>query len=175
MQLMDRVRKTEFLGQEFLLWLWFRMDTDRARFDLGDTGTADLWLGRRIVLQAESDEGVEKITCSGGNPVHLKEARLALTENKAVTEALLRLSIGEDEWAFVMDSTWMNFKSFKTPKVTQDQQEDPEGFFYEKFFLVDQAVSAMDQIYASFIKLRISPQWESQELPAMREWIRKGR
>ena len=57
----------------------------------------------------------------------------------------------------------------------EDREEDPEGFFYEKFFLIDQAVSAMDQIYATFLKLRISADWGARELPAILEWIRKGK
>ncbi|GAG02426.1 unnamed protein product [marine sediment metagenome] len=175
MQLMDRVRKSEFLGQEFLLWLWFRSETNQGIFDLGDAGKAELWLDRKLVLQSESDDEVAKITCSGGNPSQLKEARFALTENKRITEAMLKLIIGDDEWSFIIDSTWMNFKSFKAPKVMQAGKDDPEGFFYEKFFLIEQAVSAMDRIYASFIKIRTSSDWESRELPALTEWIEKGK
>ena len=80
MQLIDRVRKSEYLGREFLLWLWWKSETQNGRFDVGDE-TAELWFDRRIILESESDEGTEKIVCSGDNP-HLREARFALTENK---------------------------------------------------------------------------------------------
>lgn len=173
MQLMDRVGEGEYLGSEFLLWLWFKSETNEGRFDLGEKETAELWFDRKIVLQSEGDEGVEKIACSGDHP-HLREARFALTENKQITEAMLKLIIEDNEWSFVLDSKWMNFKSFKTPKVMLDKGEDPDGLFYEKFFLIDQALAAMNTIYASFIKLRTSPEWEGDELPALRKWIGEG-
>jgi recombination associated protein RdgC len=174
MQLMEKVRETEFLGREFLLWLWYRCETYEGRFDLGEDGQVELWFDRKIVLQSESDHGAEKITCSGENP-HLREARFALTKNKEITEAMVKLAIDDNEWSFILDSAWMNFKSFKTPKLPQDSKEDPEGFFYEKFFLIEKAINTMNAIYGTFIKLRISPQWASQELPAILEWIREGK
>ncbi len=174
MQLMERVKGSEFLGREFLVWLWFKGEVDEGRFDLGEAGPVELWFDRKIVLQSETDEGTEKIACSGDNP-HLKEARFALTENKHITEAMLKMMIGDNEWSFVLDSTWLNFKSFKTPKVMMDKDEDPDGIFYEKFFLIEQAVNAMDAIFGIFVKLRTSPQWETEERPALHKWINEGK
>ncbi len=107
MQLLDRIKKSEFLGREFLLWLWFRSEREEGRFDMGEDGYAELWFGRKIVLEAENDEGVEKVTCSGENPL-LREARFALTKNKEITEAQVKLTIGDHQWSFVLDSTWLN-------------------------------------------------------------------
>ena len=81
MQIMEKVRETGFLGREFLLWLWFRSETGEGLFDLGELGHVELWIDGKVVLEAESDEGVEKITCAGEN-ARLKEARFALTKNK---------------------------------------------------------------------------------------------
>ncbi len=173
MHLMERVEQAEFLGREFLAWLWFRSETSNGRFELGEGKLVELWFDRRIVLQSEEEEGVEKIVCTGDNP-HLKEARYALSENKKITEAMVKLAIGDSEWTFVLDSTWLNFKNMKTPKTMVDKQEDPEGLFYEKYFLVDQAVAAIDGLLASFVRLRTSPEWEETELPALLAWIREG-
>ena len=57
----------------------------------------------------------------------------------------------------------------------QDRGEDPDGIFYEKMFLIEEAVSAMDEIYSSFIKLRLSPEWADQERPALVKWISEGK
>lgn len=174
MQLIEKVRQTEFLGREFLLWLWYRSEINEGRFDLGEDGQVELWFDRRIVLQSESDEGIEKVTCSGDN-LHLREARFALTKNKEITEAMIKLTIDNNEWSFILDSTWMNFKSFKTPKVMQDSKEDPEALFHEKFFLIEKALTTMDAIYASFIKIRTSPEWDTHELPAINRWVTEGK
>jgi recombination associated protein RdgC len=174
MQLLDKVRKTEFLGREFLAWLWFRAETDRGLFDMGEKGTAELWFDGKITLQSENEMGAETIICAGRTS-NMREARFALAEDKEVVQATVKLGIGDNQWSFVLDSTWMNFSTFKSPKVMQDRGEDPDGIFYEKMFLIEEAVSAMDEIYSSFIKLRLSPEWSDQERPALVKWISEGK
>ena len=174
MQLLEKARETEFLGNEFLVWLWFRSETDRGLFDLAEKGPAELWLDGKITLQSETERGVETITCAGETP-NMREARFALAEDKRVIQAAIKLEIGDNRWSFILDSTWMNFKTFKSPGVMQDREEDPDGIFYEKMFLIEEAVSAMDEIYQSFIKLRVSPEWETEEHPALVKWISAGK
>lgn len=174
MQLLDKVKKTGFLGSEFLLWIWFTAETGEGLFDLGNKGKAELWLDGKIILQSETERGVETITCSGED-LSMKEARFALAEAKEIREATVKLGVGDNQWSFALDATWMNFRSLKTPRVMNDGKEDPEGLFYEKVFLIEEAISAMDQIYASFLKRRLSPEWLTGELPAIARWIRQGR
>lgn len=169
MNLIERVRDTEFLGREFLLWLWYNSELKGGSYELED-GEAELWVDGKIVLRHDGDEGSEKITCSGDNP-HLKEARFALSENKQVTESQLRLKIEDREYSFTLDSEWLGMKTLKAPKVVQDVDDDPDGIFYEKMFLIEQAVSAVDSIFGQFIKLRTSLEWDSTEKPALLKWI----
>jgi len=174
MQLLEKVRKTEFLGRGFLVWLWFRADTDRSLFGFGEKGSAELWFYGKITLQSENEMGVETITCAG-KASNMKEARFALAEGKEIIQAAIKLDIGDNQWSFVLDSTWMNFRTFKTPRVMQDKKDDPDGIFYEKMFLIEEAVSVIDEIYQSFIKLRVSPEWETEEHPALVKWISEGK
>jgi recombination associated protein RdgC len=170
MQVLDRVRETESLGREFLAWLWFRSETDHGIFSLGEDGEAEIWFDRKMTLQSEHDLGVETITCSGDHP-NMREARFALFERKDITQAMVKLNIGDLQWSFVLDSTWLNLKTMKTPKVMQDKSEDPEGIFYEKTALMEMALKAMDTIFCEFIKLRVSPEWGTTERPALVKWI----
>ena len=173
MQLMEIVRETEFLGKEFLLWLWFRAETERGFFDLGDDGRAEVWFDGKITLKSESERGLETVTCTGRSS-NMREARFALAEDKQVVQAALKLAVGDDQWSFALDSTWMNLRSFKSPRVVQDRGEDPDGVFYEKVFLMERALSAMDKIYSAFIELRLSPRWTDEEGPELARWIREG-
>jgi hypothetical protein len=174
MQLLERVGSTEFIGREFLVWLWFKSETGEGSFPLGAAGSAEIRFDDRIVLQPDQEDREEKVICLGDTS-RSREARFALAECKTITEAKIRLISGDSEWSFILDSTWLNFKSFKTPRVVQDDKEDPEGLFYEKFYLIEQAVSAMDAIFSSFIKLRLSTDWEVRELPALVQWAKEGK
>ena len=174
MQLLEKVRETEFMGREFLLWLWFRAETDRGVFNIVEKGTAEVWFDGKITLQSENERGVETITCAG-EASNMREARFALGEDKGIIQATIKLLIGDNQCSFVLDSAWLNFRTFKTPKIVQDREEDPDGIFYEKMFFIEEAVSAMDEIYSSFIKLRLSPEWAAQEHPALVKWISEGK
>ena len=170
MQVLERVKDTAFLGREFLAWLWFKTETDDEPFDLGDGVKAELWFEGRMTLQAETERDIETVTCTGDWP-NMKQARFALSEKKDISQAMVRLVIGDNHWSFSLDSTWMNFRSFKTPKVVQDKNDDLEGIFFEKAFLTEEAIAAIEAIFAAFIKIRISPQWEETESPALLKWI----
>lgn len=174
MKLLEKVTKTEFLGREFLVWLWFRAETEQGVYDLSGGGKADLWFDGKITLQGENERGVETITCTG-EAQNMKEARFALSENKGITQAMVKLAIGDNQWSFILDSTWLNFRTFKTPRVMQDKKDDPDGLFYEKILLIEEAVAAVDEIYAYFTTLRFDPEWNDKELPALKKWIGEGR
>jgi len=172
MDILDKIEKTETIGKDFLLWLWFRSETQSGITDPADDLRAEIALDGKITL--ETDEIQDSITCLCANPL-MKEARFALMENKRITKAAIRLTINEeDEFFFRLDSRWMNFRMFKTPKVIQDIKDDPDGFFYEKTGLIDRAIAIMDSVFMNFIKIRISPEWETEELPALIKWIRSG-
>jgi hypothetical protein len=171
MNTIDQARETEFLGREFLTWLWFKGETEGGLFNLSEGITAELWVDGALTLTSDSDDRRETITCSGENP-RLREARFALSEHKKVTQAKVRLILGDDTWIFTLDSMWMNFKSLKCPKLLRDQGEDPDGMFYEKMAVIEQPLAAVDTVYRTFLELRTSAQWEESELPAMESWIR---
>ena len=172
MQLLEKVRKTDFLGREFLAWLWYRSETEQGHFQLGDK-TVEIWFDGKIVLEGENERGLETVSCSGQSQ-DMKEARFALAENKEIVQATVVISMEDNQWSFVLDALWMNFKTFKTPKVVQDKKDDPDGLFYEKIYLIEAAISAMDDIYVEFLKRRLSPEWSDNELPALAKWIRDG-
>jgi recombination associated protein RdgC len=171
---MQRVKETEFLGKEFLLWLWSRSENNAGLFALSDGRKAELWFDGKMTLSSESDRGTDTITCSGPSP-WMEEARFALTEGKMITKAALKLYVGENQWSFVLDSEWLNFRSLKTIGVVQDKAKDPDGLFYEKVFLTEQAVEVMDAIFEAFINLRLSPKWGEEEVPRIQKWMKEGK
>jgi hypothetical protein len=173
MDVLEKIEKTEIIGAEFLLWLWFRSETNEGIFDIGQDQNTEIRIDGAITL--ENNETGAKVTCSG-NDALMKEARLALIENKKITLMTVRLILnGEDEFSFKLDSRWMNFRALKTPKVLLDFKDDPEGLFYEKTGLIEKAITVMDSVFMKFIKFRIAPEWKNDEFPALIAWIKNGK
>ncbi len=173
MNTLDQARETEFLGREFLTWLWFKCEAEGGLFNIDEGLTGEFWIDGMLTVTSDSDDRRETVVCSGENP-RLREARFALSEHKKVTQARFRLVMGDDTWVFTLDSMWMNFKSLKGPKVLSDHGEDPEGMFYEKMAVIEQPVAAVEAVYRQFLEIRTSEEWEESELPAIRLWIKGG-
>lgn len=175
MDLLELLQNREFIGREFLTWLWFRSETNEGRFTPEGVEPFEMWLDDRVSLESGGDgeEGVQKIICQGADS-GLTEARHALMEGKQVTQARLKLFLGDNEWVFTLDAAWLNFRSLKTPKVDVDLHEDPQGLFFERLLLIQKAVDALDALFIEFMKLRISKRWHSGELPAFRDWVKKS-
>jgi hypothetical protein len=172
MNVLDKIEKTETIGAEFLLWLWFTSEIMDGMFDAGGQ-QVEIRVDGTITLENEETGG--KVSCSGNNAL-MKEARLALLENKRITMMTIRLILnGEDEFSFRLDSRWMNFKALKTPKVILDFKADPEGMFYEKIGLIEKAVGVMDSVFINYIKLRVSAEWKTDVIPDLLAWIGKGK
>jgi len=172
MDTIEKIRETEFLGKDFLLWLWFKRVSGHGIIDLKGCEIELRFFGK-ITLTSEDDDKEGTVTCSGTDSL-FKEARFALTQGKKITSAGIKLVIDEEEYSFTIDSKWFNFKAFKTPKVVEDDNDDPDGLFYEKAGLIEKAVSVLDSLFAFFIKLRISSEWKSGEMPGLIAWIRAG-
>lgn len=170
MQSSDTARRTEFLGRDFLVWLWFKSETEEDGIVLGDGAPVSLSFEHQVTFESEGDESGERIICRG-EPARMREASLALSQNKKICQAKIRLALGSEEWTFVLDSRWMEFRSLKTPPVVQDNKSDPAALLLETLYLLEQPLATLDRLFATYILLRVSPQWEEVELPRIRMWI----
>jgi len=174
MNVSDKARETEFIGWEFLEWLWFRSERDSGVIDLGEKGFVEIAFEGKMTLESELEETESSISFTGRSPLP-REARFALSQNRNITRTALRLTHGDEEYHFSIDSLWMNFNSLKTPKVLLDLKSDPEGLFYEKIGLIEKAVSLFDRVFNHYLELRLSSGWREGEQKELSDWIRKGK
>jgi hypothetical protein len=173
LNLIERVGQAEFLGREFLTWLWFRSEKQEGVFDLGESGILEILFQGKMTLESDGEGRGDMVTCTRAG-ARRDEARFALAMGKKVTRASVRLLMGDDEWSFSLDAAWLNFSGLRTPKVMQDVREDGDGLFYERMYLIEKPVAAVNALFSEFIGLRVSPGWDREELPALKEWIREG-
>ncbi|MEW5803247.1 MAG: hypothetical protein AB1847_14210 [bacterium] len=173
MDMVRLVQEKKFLGREFLTWLWFQSDSHLGVITPEGSQPVELWIDNKITLESEDQENVEKVICHGENSEML-EAREALSQGKKVTQASFKLSMNDAEWHFTLDDCWLNFRACKTPKVMLDKKEDPDGLFFEKAFLLQEVIRVVEQLFNQFMKIRISPEWMTEHLPAIQHWIQTG-
>jgi hypothetical protein len=161
----------KFLGHEFLTWLWYIIEEEPERFSSLGGALTTIEVGNRIVLE-NHQEGVRESITIRGDEARLEEGRVALRKGALVTEFNLVLKAEDQQWQFSLKGESLSFGSLRTPRVgAVESEDDVDGAVLEKVYLYEQAVAAMDNLFASFIRLRVSDSWESQVLPAIKTWI----
>ncbi|MDR1856981.1 MAG: hypothetical protein LBR22_07460 [Desulfovibrio sp.] len=157
------------IGQDFLTWLWYRSDTENGFTD--GTGTSfSVIMDRRVVVEGGDGESKETASASG-SPSPLREARFGLGTGKKVSQAVLRLEREEDEYQMTLKAEDFCLGSLRTPKIDRESQdEDPDGLVLEKYYLMETAVGLLDAMFAEFLKLRLSGDW-NREAEAVGRWM----
>ena len=166
MDTIELLKEKEFLGNDFLLWLWFRSSTNQ-----GDILDIELSLSKKIILKADDQKLFGTISCSGSG---FKEARHALADGYKITSAGIVLTDQEDEvYSFTLDSVCLDISGLKCPRVVMDD-DDPDGLFYEKIGLISKVRDKVEHLFSSFIELRLSEDWGG-EFEVLTAWVRAGK
>lgn len=164
----------KFLGHEFLTWLWFLIEKDRAFLGRITKNKVSLHIGNRIVLENHIHDAMESITITG-DEAGLEEGLLALQKGAVVTEMNLVLTFDENKWRFTLKGETLSFSGLKTPDVgAVETGEDVEGAVLEKNYLYAQAIRFTEKLFKRFIKLRVSEAWNKTTVPNIKNWILSG-
>lgn len=167
MNLADLIETRRFLGNEFMMWLWFKSETHDGLMELEEHGPVEVVYDDRLVLEAYLAE-TERNTLKGGSPAYSPEAKVALQHGKRVSRAKLRVVKDGREWTFTFKSEGMDYTSVKIPSVLSKKQEEK---FYERMYLLEELEEIMDALYEEFMTIRLSEGWDKQMVPAMKKWI----
>jgi hypothetical protein len=161
----------KFLGEEFLTWLWFQIDTDPHLFKTFDHEVTSFHIGNRIVLENRKTENIERIIIKGDD-AGFEEGIMALKKGALVTELNLVFHSNQQEWKFTIKGESLNLSGVRTPKTgLSESDEDLEGFVIEKAYHYDKIISFLEKLYTNYIKLRISDGWKKNEVVQIRKWI----
>lgn len=167
MDLVDRIETTRFLGNEFLLWLWFAGDVTGGRHDLGDGSVVEVSLESQLQL-TDPLSARESISMRGEDPFGSPEADQALKHGKLPAKVLLRLKHGEAEWVASLNGPALALSGIKLPALLDEAADDP---LFERLRLLEQLDDLLHELYRQFLSARLSPNWTSELLPAMRSWV----
>ena len=117
-RIMKRADELEFLGEEFLTWLWFRIEEDGGDFEI-DRRHIAVSLDDYLAFAPRSDEDTEQ-TLRKGLPSRSAEARTALANGCRLRKAKLIVAEGERQWALTVDGPSMALSSIKLPEDSEE-------------------------------------------------------
>jgi hypothetical protein len=164
-------RRYQFLGEEFLTWLWFIIETDQDLIKNFEKEFIALEVGNRIVFENRRKETAERITIKGDG-ASLEEGMVALKKGALVTELNLVYKSSELRWQFTLKGESLNISSLSIPSIgSAESEEDVEGIALEKIFLFEKILQVLENLFSYFAKLRVSDSWQGKEVSRIRKWI----
>ncbi|MCF8075741.1 MAG: hypothetical protein K9K63_11960 [Desulfotignum sp.] len=166
--------KYSFLGNEFLTWLWFMVETGQDITQaIESRDPVSLDIGNSLVLENSlGDKAREKITIKG-DQAGLEEGTTALKKGAKVTEINLICKLGpEEEYHFTLKGDSFNITGLKTPAAAGDGSDDEiEGRIIEKALLLFRITQVIDTLFFTFLKQRTDDDWKHKGFDPMRTWI----
>ena len=166
MDLVNRITHTQFLGREFLTWLWYRSELQEGLFKV-DEQSLEVWFDAKLTLEALGDIKEQNVIKSE-TPTDTEEARASLQSGKQVKEARLRLILDQKQWTTTIKADDLALHGLKIPALLS--REDDEQL-YERFFLMEEAEDLVDGLFRTFLDIRLDDDRWRAEVGAIREWV----
>jgi len=161
----------KFIGNEFLTWLWFTIDTNQHFFKTVDETITSLYLGNRIVLENNINDSSESITIKGDD-AGLEEGLLSLRKGAVVIEMNLSYKTENQDWKFTLKGKNLSFSGLNVPETGPvETKADIEGMVLEKVYLYEKAIELVSRLFNIFLKLRFSVEWNQKIVPDIKNWI----
>ncbi len=157
-----------FLGDEFLVWLWHRADVGTSSVDVPGSGEVTFYFDKSIDLDcAYGQTGKDSIR--GDGPTRSAEAREALRVGKVPRKAGLILDVGKEQFSLTLDAENFGYAGLKLPDVAE--ADTPRTLLEERLKLLADAVAAVEGMFTAFLKTRVSPRWQ-EHAAEITEWIK---
>ncbi len=165
--LMDEASR-DFLGNEFLLWLWYVLDAESDTLVLADQSEVTVLLARSLVLECPRGQtGRESI--ASDSPVHLPEARRAIQAGKLPRKAGLTLVRHDQQYELSLQAETLAINGAKLPP-TEEEEERPR--LEERVTQLRHLLETLDLLYDAFGQRRLGSGWP-KELAKLQKWLQR--
>ena len=138
-----------------------------ASTKLVTTGVVEVSLESQLKL-TDPLSARESISMRGDDPFGSAEADQALKSGKLPAKVFLRLKQGETEWLATLDWAHARAVGDQAAGIANEAADDP---LFERMRLLEQLDELVHELYRQFLAVRLSSSWQSELLPALRQWV----
>jgi len=160
----------DFIGNEFLLWLWYQTEVVSDTVTLGDGSEVTLMLARTLTLECPRGQtGHETISSEG--PSRLPEARRAIQSGKWPRKVGLTLVRHAAQYEFTLHAETLAVAGCKLPAMDESVTE-ARAKLEERATQIRDLIETMDLLYDAFGVRRFGKEWEG-ELDGIQKWLKR--
>jgi hypothetical protein len=156
----------DFIGNEFLLWLWYQCDEGSATFKVLDGSEVTVFMARTLTLECPRGmTGHETITHEG--PTRLPEAMRAIQGGKLPRKCGLTVVRHDVQYEFALHAESLAVGAAKIPPP---EEEDDRARLEARAQQVRDLVETLDLLFDAFGQVRFSAEWPKQ-LAKVQRWL----
>lgn len=156
----------DFIGNEFLMWLWHEAGNKGGEIRLGDHAATVMFSKSMDLDCAYGQSG--KTGLKFETPTEMPEAMDALRSGKVPRKGGLTVALHGQLYTMNIGAEVLAFGGLKLPEV--EKADSPRVLFEERITLLRDFVKGFDQMYDAFLKQRTSDGWQAN-VEQMRRWI----
>lgn len=158
----------DFLGNEFILWLWWQLDSSNDEIKLPDGTTVAAMIHKKLTLWCPKGLlGNEAFVC-GGMPSRMPEARRALPLGKLPRKVGLVLVRHSQQYEFGLSAESMAITSLKLPRIDESEER---ARLEARVTLLRAFRETLDLLFGAFVTTRASHSAWQPELRHMQKWL----
>lgn len=159
----------DWLGNEFVLWLWYVTDARTDTFALSDGSEAVLMLARTLTLECPRGQtGTDTFRHEG--PARLPEAKRAARAGKLPRRAGLTIVRRDRPFELTLHAETLGVGAAKLPPPPEDAT-DARARLDERVDAVRELQEVVDLLYDSFLGARLDPAAWADEVAGVKAWL----
>ncbi len=166
MDLVAAVKRLDFLGQEFLSWLWFVAEREGGMVRLPDGSPVEIEPINQVTLSSGQGPAGFTVACRGRQAAG-PEAREALRQGRRVTRAGFLIRTEDAAWQVTIDAATLSLTGVRPAPDPDSDDADP----LDRLLGIRDLVKIIEGMFGMFLDVRLDERWEAEELPALRRWI----
>lgn len=158
----------DFLGNEFLLWLWYHTDVESDTLTLPDDSEGTVMIARGLTL--ECSRGMTgRDTFKHEGPTRLPEARRAIQSGKLPRKSGLTVVRHDRQYEFALQAETLGVGACKLPPPPEDVT-DARAKLEARVDTLREFVATLDAMYGAFLARRLGREW-ADDLSNMQRWL----
>ena len=156
----------DYFGNEFLLWLWYVLDSESDTLVLADKSEAAVMLTRTLVLERPRGQtGKESITSDG--PTRLPEALWAIQSGKLPRKVGMTVVRHDQQYDLTLQAETLAISGARMPPVEGD---DERARLEERVTQLRHLLETLDLLYDAFGERRFQANW-AKDLAKIQKWL----
>ena len=163
-QKVDERGGMDYLGPEFLTWLWWRASVE-PKFVHADGTEVYVHIDEYLELRGER-AAARRTVLRAGIPAASAEGKVALRHGKTVSACRILLARGEVETALTLRGEDLDVSAVKLPAPEGENSLDRLAASLD---VVDRLYDDVDLCFHSFLLIRCSDAWDA-ESAKIRDW-----